>query len=99
MDKYGQTSSIGVKMMKTVQVLEQIEIFREKILALDEPYAFITAFNNKLSMNELYDFLNMIEDLSYTGVFDSELLSSIEVLTKNEHLERAITFGQLDSTL
>lgn len=82
--------------MKVIEVLEEIESFREKLLALDEIHADITAFENKLCKNGLYDFLNYIEILNETGIFDSDLLASIETLATNKNLDKAISFSRLD---
>lgn len=82
--------------MKIVQVLEEIEFFREKLLALDETYADSSDFKNKLVESELYDFLSSIEILSSTGAFDNELLSAIVDLVNNEHLQKAVNFKRLD---
>ena len=82
--------------MKIVQVLEEIELFREKILTLDKIHADFTAFANKLNENEMFEFLGNIEALSCSGAFNSELLLLIENLAKNEHIQKMVNFQRLD---
>lgn len=81
--------------MKVVQVIEDVEVFFEKLLALDETHADFTAFENKMIEDELYDFLDNIETLSCTGAYDSDLLSSIENLAKSEHLQKVVNYKRL----
>lgn len=81
--------------MKVVQVLEEIETFRENLFPLDNPHE-IFDLESMLSKNDLYNFLDNIEVLILTGIFNNELLSSIETLTTNEHFDKLISFQPLD---
>ena len=82
--------------MKTVQVLSQFEVFQERLLDLNKPHSNISDFENKLTENELFDFLANVEELNSTDAFESSLLSSIVDLVNDESFRQVIKFKRLD---
>jgi hypothetical protein len=82
--------------MKMSELLEEIEVFRQRLLSLDESHTNFTAFDSKLTKNDLDEFLSNIQLLSETGSIDNELLISIDTLANNKHIENIINFKRLD---
>ncbi|WP_432357045.1 hypothetical protein [Sporosarcina sp. UB5] len=82
--------------MEMTEVLVEIKDFREKLLNLDITHADFYSFSNKLTEDELYDFLTNIELLSNSDIINNELLTSIQELAENQDLRKVIAFKRLD---